>query len=216
MPKRSKYPTNLAGMKFGRLTAINPTENLGNGRVKWLCRCDCGNSVEVLNYNLYNNHTQSCGCLQRERAAELNAMHGMCGTRLHRIWRHMRERCLKEYSKRYCDYGGRGITLCDEWLEFEPFMRWALDNGYADHLTIERINNNKGYSPENCRWATPFEQASNKRSNHLFTIDGVTDTMTNWARAYGINPMLVFDRLHKGWTEYEALTIPKGEGRCRR
>lgn len=208
MSMRTRRQNNLAGMRFGRLVAVKPIEDRGNGRIVWACNCDCGNSTSVLNYNLLNGHTLSCGCLQKERAKESATSHGMGGTRLHRIWAHMKERCNNPNFRRYVDYGGRGITLCEEWETFEPFAKWALCNGYADDLTIERIDNDKGYSPDNCRWATRFEQASNKRSNHLYTIDGATDTMTNWARKYGIASTIVFCRLNRGWDEYRALTTP--------
>ena len=205
----------LTGKRFGRLIAAHPVEDRGKGRVTWLCKCDCGNDAVILNYNLLNGHTLSCGCLQRERAKEHATNHGLSGTRLHRTWAHMKERCTNPNVRNYCDYGGRGITICDEWLTFEPFAEWALANGYTNDLTIERIDNSKGYSPSNCRWATPFEQASNKRSNHLFTFNGKTDTITNWARYFCIDPMLVFCRLNRGWSEYDALTLPKGRKRCR-
>lgn len=205
----------LTGQRFGRLSAIEPTEVIGNGKVKWLCRCECGNTAVVLNYNLLNGHTLSCGCLQKEKSKECATTHGLSKTRLHRTWAHMKERCTNPNVRNYDGYGGRGITLCDEWMTFAPFAKWAIENGYSDDLTIERIDNNSGYSPNNCRWATPFEQASNKRSNHTLTIDGVTDTMTNWARKFNIKPTTVFDRLHKGWSEYEALTTPVGRKRCK-
>ncbi len=205
----------LTNQRFGRLVAIKPVEAISKSKFKWLCRCDCGNTAIVLNYNLVNGHTLSCGCLQRSKAKESATTHNMHGTRLYRIWAHMKERCTNPNTRNYNGYGGRGITLCEEWLKFEPFAKWALENGYSENLTIERINNDKGYSPENCRWATPFEQASNKRSNHTFTIDGITDTMTNLARKFNIKPTTVFDRLHKGWSEYEALTVPIGGRRCK-
>lgn len=205
----------LTGRRFGRLTAIEPYQRISNGKVKWLCHCDCGESAVVLNYNLLNGHTLSCGCLQRERAKEHATSHGMSDDRLYRTWAHMKERCSNPNVRNYVDYGGRGITVCEEWKTYEPFAEWALSHGYTDSLTIERIDNEEGYSPDNCRLATPLEQASNKRSNHTFTIDGVTDTMTNWARKYGIKPTIVFDRLFDGWSEYEALTIPKGGRRCK-
>ena len=211
----STKPTDLRGMRFGRLTAIRPVEDRGRGRMTWLCDCDCGNTAVILNYNLLNGHTLSCGCLQKERAKECSTNHGLSGTRLHRTWAHMKERCTNPNVRNYDAYGGRGITICNEWLTFEAFAKWALSNGYADNLTIDRIDNNKGYSPDNCRWITQFEQASNKRSNHLFTINGVTDTITNWARYYHISPMLVFCRLNSGWSEYDALTLPKGSKRCK-
>lgn len=205
----------LTNQRFGRLVAIKPVEAISKSKFKWLCRCDCGNTAIVLNYNLMNGHTLSCGCLQKAKSKECATIHGLSKTRLHRTWAHMKERCMNPNVRNYDGYGGRGITICDEWLSFEPFARWALENGYSDDLTIERIDNNEGYSPDNCRWATPFEQASNKRSNHTFTIDGITDTMTNWARKFNIKPTTVFDRLHKGWSEYEALTVPVGGRRCK-
>ena len=120
----------------------------------------------------------------------------------------MKERCDNPKVRNFKNYGGRGISVCEEWKSFERFAEWALSNGYNDNLTIERIDNSKGYSPKNCRWITSFEQASNKRSNHLYTINGRTDTITNWARFYGIKPTTVFCRLYKGWSEYDALTTP--------
>lgn len=209
-------PTDIRGMRFGRLVAIEPIESRGRGRVVWRCVCDCGNEACVLNYNLLGNHTLSCGCLRKERQSEANKTHGMSNYRLYRTWAHMKERCLNKNVGNYSDYGGRGITICEEWKDFSKFSEWAMSSGYSDKLTIERIDNNKGYSPDNCRWITLFDQASNKRSNHLVTINGKTDTVTNWARRFGMRPELVFSRLHKGWSEYEALTIPKGGIRCQR
>lgn len=211
MPK----PTNLREMRFGRLIAKEPTENRGCGKVIWRCVCDCGKDAYVLNYNLLSGHTLSCGCLKKERLKEASTTHGMTKSRLYRTWRHMIERCQNPNIRNYANYGGRGITVCETWQDFSVFAKWALENGYNSTLTIERIDNNKGYSPDNCRWATHFEQASNKRSNHLYTMNGETDTITNWARRCGIAPELVFCRLYDGWSEYEALTIPKGGRRCK-
>ena len=208
--------TDLRGMKFGRLTAIEPSENRGRGRVIWRCICECGNETNALNYNLLNGHTLSCGCLRKERQIEANTKHRMSKSRLYRTWAHMKDRCQNPHIRNYADYGGRGITVCDDWKDFENFAKWALQNGYKPNLTIERIDNDKGYFPDNCRWATSYEQASNKRSNHLYTINGKTDTITNHARKHGIDPRIVFSRLYDGWSEYEALTIPKGGKRCRK
>lgn len=206
----------LTGRRFGRLVAIEPSNERKCSHVVWKCLCDCGNYKYAISNNLLRGYTSSCGCLHKQGLVAMTTTHGMCKTRLYSIWSNMKDRCLNPNIKGYENYGGRGIAVCDEWMEFAPFAEWALANGYSDDLTIDRINNNEGYSPSNCRWATRFVQANNQRSNHLFTIDGVTHTMTEWGRIYGINKNLVFDRLRRGWSEYETLTIPKGGKRCRR
>ena len=119
----------------------------------------------------------------------------------------MKNRCHNPDADNYKDYGGRGITVCDEWRHsYSAFSTWAKQNGYANNLSIDRIDNNKGYSPENCRWVNDFVQGNNKRSNAVFTIDGETKTVTQWARRYGIKPITVFSRLYKGMGIVEALT----------
>lgn len=208
MPSRNKYPKDIAGIKFGLLTPIKIVEVAKNGRSKWLCKCDCGNSAIVWNHNLLHNHTQSCGCLQKKRASEATSSHKMTGTRLYRTWHHMRERCFNRNTKGFKNYGGRGITVCNEWLIFENFRDWAFNNGYSDNLTIERINVDGDYCPNNCKWIPMESQAKNKRTNHFFTINGDTKTMTDWAYVYGIKPTTVFCRLYHGWDELSALTRP--------
>lgn len=136
--------------------------------------------------------------------------------RLYRIWADMRTRCNNPNFPGYADYGGRGIKVCPEWQAYEPFREWAVSNGYADTLTLDRKDNDKGYSPANCRWVTQKEQCNNKRNNHLLTYNGETLTVAQWARKLGVNYFTLHDRITKlGWSAEKAISTPikqqKGE-----
>lgn len=155
------------GKRFGRLTVIGRLPSRGHGKgTKLICRCDCGNETEVFASNLTRGHTTSCGCLKREIvAAGAHTTHGKRQTRLYEIWRSMKQRCTNPNKINYARYGGRGIKVCSEWMEsFEAFYEWATTHGYKDDLSLDRINNDGNYEPGNCRWATPKEQAANRRS----------------------------------------------------
>lgn len=128
--------------------------------------------------------------------------------RLMKIWSGMHERCERKRHMAYCQYGGRGISVCDEWTSYLTFAKWAIANGYAADLTLDRLDNDKGYSPDNCRWATAKEQANNKRNNHLVTLNGVSHTIAEWSELLGIKKTTIKERLKCGWTDEQALTTP--------
>ena len=145
-----------------------------------------------------------------------NYKHGLSKTRLYRIWANMKSRCTNPNVPAFNDYGGRGINVCVDWMNnFESFHNWALKHGYEEHLTIDRIDNDKGYSPDNCRWMTRKKQTLNTRNNHLITIGTEIKTIDEWCAEYQINRHTVHDRLKRGWNEEDAITksIQKKFGR---
>ena len=199
----------LTGQRFGRLTVIGRAENSAKGEARWICMCDCGKEHTVSGSYLRTGKSKSCGCLNREVAAQRRTSHGETETRLYSIWRNIKTRCENEKAKGYHRYGGRGIKICEAWKEdFQAFRNWALENGYQENLTIDRINNDGNYEPGNCRWATLKEQANNTRKNRLITANGETRTLNEWAEITGIPKSTIQNRIRAGKTPEEALCEP--------
>jgi len=198
----------LTGQRFGRLVVIGiASHDMKTGVTKWACHCDCGKTLEVRGYNLRNGHSQSCGCLSRETTSKSFKTHGKSHTRLFNTWCSMRQRCRDKKCKSYKNYGGRGIKVCEEWNNsYEAFETWALNNGYADNLSIDRIDVNGNYEPSNCRWADNFIQHNNTRNNHFITINGERHTIAEWERIKGFKPDTIHVRIRRGWKPEEAVT----------
>lgn len=174
------------------------------------CKCVCGNIVIVRTSSLRSGLTISCGCLQREKAAvnrRNSATHGMDGTTTYKAWASMKQRCLNPKHEFFNHYGGRGIQVCDSWLE--SFKNFFADMGECpEGLTLDRIENDGNYEPANCRWATRFQQNSNRRNATLLTMDGETMCVSEWSRKTGIHQDTIRWRISRGWTVEDALTIP--------
>ena len=201
----------ITGQRFGRLTVLKFDRQDSFRQYMWTCKCDCGNVVSIRGYSLRSGNTQSCGCIQKETTIKFRQTHGQKKTRLYNTWQSMKQRCSTPSVSCYKYYGGRGIKVCEEWQKFEPFYHWAINNGYADNLTIDRINVNGNYEPSNCRWITLKEQQMNTRRNHYITLNGETKTLKEWAEQLGINHTTLLGRLnYPNWSIEEALTIPKG------
>lgn len=215
----------LAGKRFGKLVAIEKTDERYRKNVLWKCKCDCGNEVLVIASRLTSGHTKSCGCLIKEsiknvakayresssyKPPKSRRTHGEAGTTLYKLWTSMKERCNNKNAENYKYYGEKGVKLCGEWNKnYESFRDWAIENGYAEGLTIDRINPEDGYTPENCRWATIEEQANNKTTNRYITIDGITKTLAQWAKESGNNYQTIWRRIAKnGWDEKRAIFTP--------
>lgn len=173
----------LTGRRFGKLVVLERAGSAADGHAAWRCRCDCGNETVVTGAHLRKGETTSCGCWKRE----LSSTHGMSRGRLYHIWVGMKKRILNKNATIFKHYGGRGISICDEWRnDFCAFRDWALTNGYAESLSIDRIDNSKGYSASNCRWVTRKLQSNNRRSNRLVSFMGEAYTIAEWAEILGI------------------------------
>lgn len=195
------YYRDLTNMKFGRLKVVKYLYTKQKKAI-WLCQCDCGNSINVNAGALTSGNTKSCGCLKHDIAkkhySQLNKKHGMKNTKIYKKWLAIKKRCSKQYTKDYKNYGGRGIKVCDEWKnDFMNFYNWAIENGYREDLTLDRIDVNGNYEPNNCRWITNLEQQNNKRNNRYIEYNKEKHTISEWSRLTGINKNTLLQRINR-------------------
>lgn len=219
---RRKQPVNFVdrtGLTYGRLTVLRYAGSDKNYRSLWECKCECGSLTIVKGLELNSGDTKSCGCLNSDRRAERQYRHGKAGTSIYRIWHNMMRRCTDAANARFNDYGGRGITVCERWQQFENFFADMGDR--PKDRTLDRRHNDKGYwcgkceecvrlnREPNCRWATAAEQNNNTRQNHLITYQGETLNITQWSKKTGLKPLTIYHRLKRGWSlEMTFLTPP--------
>lgn len=200
----------LKGQVFERLTVIEEAGRNTKKEILWKCKCSCGNTTEVTTYRLRKGETKSCGCLNydtdKRKTSEVgkaNKVHGMSKTRVYKTYSGIKERCLNPNSKKYPDYGGRGITLSKEWDSFEKFHQWSIENGYDEELTLDRIDVNGNYEPNNCRWVDMKIQSNNKRNNRYVEYNGITKTLAEWAEHFGIKRVTLASRLDRQGLSFE-------------
>lgn len=200
----------MIGRQFGKLVVLERDEDhitpSGGVHRKYICKCECGKTVSVMKEHLTSGRQKSCGCLKRLNG---KPTHRQIKTRLYKIWGNMVNRCTNDSNPAWINYGGRGITVCEQWRKFEQFRDWALSHGYNDTLQIDRINNDLGYCPDNCRWVDGYVQANNKRNNHLIEYMGVSKPIGAWAREYNIPYKTLHRRINSlHWSIDRALNTP--------
>jgi hypothetical protein len=199
------------GQKFGRLTVIQEItirDNRGYKQRRVICKCDCGNEITTNLQSIFK-HTSSCGCFRKENSANMLRTHGLENDPVYAIFKRMRARCCYVKNQDYPKWGGRGITICNEWfLNPKLFVDWANNHGYQKGLTIERIDNNKGYSPDNCIFTNRLRQANNTRNNHIIEYGGEKMSMADFCRTHNLNYARFYQRLKAG------LSIDKSMQNC--
>ena len=203
---------NLIGKRFGRLVVIGRVENDKYNKIRYLCKCDCGEEKTILRNSLVSKRTVSCGCLQKERAKSVNAKHNHTRSPIYSVWQNMIQRCNNYRNKQYKDYDKRKIKVCYRWSNkntngFENFLK---DMGYppTNKHQIDRIDNNKGYYKENCRWVLPKINCRNKRNNHTLKYNNKEQCITDWSETTGINKKTIKSRIERGWSPEKTLTTP--------
>lgn len=204
----------VVGKKFNRLTVIKflYKKTLKDGKhysYYYLCQCECGNKIEVCLSNLRGKHTKSCGCFKKENTSIMKTTHGLTNTRLYRIYHNILARCYNQKNISFERYGKRGIIVCEDWKkDFSNFYNWAMDNGYNDKLTIDRINNNGNYEPSNCRWATNKQQANNRCTSTSIFYDNKYFTISELATTYNLNEKCLRKRINNKWSIKKAISTP--------
>lgn len=191
------------GDRYGRWVIVEEVER-GYGTRRFKCICDCGNEDVTRLTHMRQGLSKSCGCIRKENLTS----HGMYNKRIYQSWADMKTRCLNVNNKFYERYGGRGISVCDEWLKFEPFYKWSMENGYQDNLTIERNDNDGNYCPENCSWITQHMQTQNRNQSRFITYNGMTKNITQWSKYLGISRETLYYRLSHGWNVSRAFNAP--------
>lgn len=213
----AKRLIDLTGKRFGRLIVLKRVANDNHGNLRWECICDCGNKKIIRGANLRGGLTSSCGCYNYEQSVAFgkkwgghNKIHGMKHIRLYYLWSNMKARCYNSKADSFEWYGAKGIKVCDEWKhDFLEFHKWAMANGYKDNLSIDRLDNTKDYSPENCKWSTVKEQQNNRSNNHIVNFNGATYTLAELADKFKIDYQLLWDRLKRGWEIERAVNTSK-------
>ncbi len=200
----------LSGQRFGKLVVLERVENSNDGATRFLCQCDCGNIKIIRSKHLKSGAIRDCGCEKSKRTRIKNLTHGGSGTRLYNIWIKMRDRCQNPHSADWYDYGGRGITVYDKWdSSFEAFRKWSENNGYDDGKSIDRIDVNAGYYPDNCRWVSMRVQANNKRNNHMVCYRGKEMSLADAARLSSVPYSTIKRRITVyGWSAEKAIETP--------
>lgn len=198
----------LTGKKFGKLLVLKRVDNDKYGNLNWECLCNCGNKKIIRGANLRNGLTKSCGCYNYEQSVAFgkkwgghNKIHGMKQSRLYNLWCNMKARCHNSKNDSFKWYGNKNIKVCKEWVDnFVEFYEWSISNGYKNNLTIDRLDNNKDYSPSNCKWSSMKEQQNNRSNNHIVSFNGKTHTLAEWSEILKIKYSVIHDRLKRGWT----------------
>ena len=198
-------PIDILGGKYGRLAVVARADNDHKGRTRWLCLCDCGNEKIISGHGLRTGHTQSCGCIGKERFGNLNKSHEKSGTPEWKTWIAMKRRCYDKNQQFYALYGGRGIAVCARWKD--SFQNFYDDMGSRPKgMSLDRIDSNGNYEPSNCKWATAKEQARNTNRNYYVTVNGVTKALSAWTEELGLNYYTIRSRIYKlNWNPIEAL-----------
>lgn len=211
---KEKQHKDISGLTFNSLTVVEYRGIDKSRSSMWLCRCSCGNEIVTRASSLKNENTKSCGCLRKKMAMIASTTHGLSSgrkrkSRLYRAWTNMKSRCNNDKTPKFKNHGGRGISVCDQWKDYINFHLWATENGYKDNLSLERIDNDKGYSPENCKWATCSEQNINKRTNRIVTVDGISRTVKEWSIVTGAKQPTLHARLNDyGWGDEKTIKTP--------